>query len=66
MVPWEPKGAINPLAGLKSTPIRLDIGDSRKDVRVGSSIALPRGENERGLLKPLAMRYGMKPAKLPA
>jgi hypothetical protein len=27
---------------------------------------LPRGENDRGLLKPLAMRYGMKPAKLPA
>ena len=66
MVPWEPKGATNPLSGLKPTPIRLGIGDSRNEVRVDSSIALPRGENESGLLKPLAMRYGMKPAKLPA
>jgi hypothetical protein len=66
MAPWEPKGAINPLSGLEAAPIPLGIGDSRNEVRVDSSVALPRGENERGLLKPLAMRYGMKPAKLPA
>jgi hypothetical protein len=66
MAPRVAEGANRPLSGLMPAPIPLDVGDRRNGVRVDSSTELPRGENERGLLAPLAMRYGMKPPKLPA
>ena len=49
-------------------PVRipLDIGARLNDLRDDSIAVLPRGENESSLPRPLPMRYGINPPKLPA
>jgi hypothetical protein len=62
----ERNGSSDPERAPVLDPMPPDIGARLNDDRDDWITELPRVENERPLPAPLAIRYGMKPLKLPA